>query len=162
MTGINGLDRRKGADLVDGSGVKGANTWEAIDKPRFNNVIKAGTKSATSGMIETLDRQPYLFLVLWDQTIDSDFRCRVWCVRTQYDVEFRKICEAWYAKRASGEIRSENFQLHPPVKQDYNLMKNNCGNLHFPLLFSAIRSTIGGYKLMRYNSESLESGECKW
>lgn len=119
MTGINGLDRRKGADLVDGSGVKGANTWEAIDKPRFNNVIKAGTKSATSGMIETLDRQPYLFLVLWDQTIDSDFRCRVWCVRTQYDVEFRKICEAWYGKRASGEIRSENFQLHPPVKQDH-------------------------------------------
>ena len=162
LTGINGLDRRKGADLVDGSDVKGANTWEAIDKPRFNNVIKAGTKSATSGKIESLDRQPYLFLVLWDQTIDSDFRCRVWCVRTQYDVEFRKICEAWYGKRASGEIRSENFQLHPPVKQDYNLMKNNCGNLHFPLLFSAIRSKIGGYKLIRYNSESLESGECKW
>ena len=43
LTGIKGIARKKGADLEDGSDVKAANTWEAIDTPRFNGVIKAGT-----------------------------------------------------------------------------------------------------------------------
>src|SRR5437868_1451229 len=60
LTGIPGLGRKKGADLIDGSDVKGAITWEAIDTPRFNGVIKAGTKSATAGQIESLDSMPYL------------------------------------------------------------------------------------------------------
>lgn len=81
LTGINGLDRKKGADLIDGSDVKGANTWEAIDRPRFNNVVKAGTKAATSGTMASLDSQPYLFLVLWDKNLSGDSRCRIWCVR---------------------------------------------------------------------------------
>ena len=45
LSGINGLARKKGADLADGSDVKAANTWGAIDTPRFNGVIKAGTKT---------------------------------------------------------------------------------------------------------------------
>src|SRR6266446_6392100 len=60
LTGIKGLKRKKGADLVDGSDVKGANTWEAIDTPRFNGVIKAGTQSATAGRLESLDAMPFL------------------------------------------------------------------------------------------------------
>ncbi len=160
LTGINGLDRKKGADLIDGSDVKGANTWEAIDRPRFNNVVKAGTKAATSGTMASLDSQPYLFLVLWDKNLNNDSRCRIWCVRTQFDVEFRRISNLWYEKRRTGEIKSTNFQLHQPVNQEGNLMKNKCGNLHFPLLFSAIRSEFGNYKLLDYNSESLENSAC--
>lgn len=147
---------------MDGSDVKGANTWEAIDKPRFNNVIKAGTKAVTSGTLASLDSQPYLFLVLWDNITNYESRCRVWCVRTQIDKEFRHVCKIWYEKREAGEIKSTNFQLHPPVNRNNNLMRNNCGNLHYPLLFSAVRSRIHAYKLIDYNSESLESGECKW
>src|SRR4051812_30511354 len=48
LTGISGLGRKKGADLMDGSDVKAANTWEAIDTPRFNGVLKTGRLSATS------------------------------------------------------------------------------------------------------------------
>src|SRR3990167_1959537 len=51
LTSTKGLERKKGADLDDGSDVKGANTWSAIDTPRFNGVIKAGTKATTSGSI---------------------------------------------------------------------------------------------------------------
>ena len=47
--------RKKGADLGDGSDVKGANTWKAIDTPRFNGVLKAGTKSSVSDKIDSLD-----------------------------------------------------------------------------------------------------------
>jgi len=68
LSGIKGLERKKGADLDDGSDVKGANTWKAIDTPRFNGVIKAGTKAATSDKLESLDDMPCLYLVLWDET----------------------------------------------------------------------------------------------
>ena len=61
-----GLPGKKGADLVDGSDVKAVNTWEAIDTPRFNGVLKAGTKSASAGKLLSLDVVPYLFFVLWD------------------------------------------------------------------------------------------------
>ena len=37
ITGINGLGRRKGSDLSDGSDAKSANVWEAIDFPRFTS-----------------------------------------------------------------------------------------------------------------------------
>ena len=62
LTGLRGRGRKKGTDLVDGSDVKAANTWEAIDTPRFNGVIKAGTKAETSGKLESLNKIPYLFL----------------------------------------------------------------------------------------------------
>jgi hypothetical protein len=79
LTGIKGLSRQKGADLEDGSDVKAANTWEAIDTPRFNGVIKAGTKSEVSGSVRYLDVTPYIFLVLWDQKSTGVRRCRTWC-----------------------------------------------------------------------------------
>ena len=80
LTEINGIERRKGADLADGSDVKGANTWEAIDTPRFNNVIKAGTYANHSDSMTYLDDTPFLFFVLWDIDPSARHRCRIWVV----------------------------------------------------------------------------------
>lgn len=163
LTGIKGLARKKGADLDDGSDVKGANTWEAIDTPRFNGVIKAGTKSATSGKIESLDASPYLFLVLWDHAPDTgNPRCRIWCVRPPHDPLFRAMAQAWYAKVESGEIRSTNFQLHPPRGWNSNVIRNRCGNLEYPLLFNAERSAeTGKYVTTELRPEVMIDGLCK-
>jgi len=42
LLNIRGIERKKGADLADGSDVKAANSWNAIDVPRFNGVVKDG------------------------------------------------------------------------------------------------------------------------
>lgn len=160
LTGTKGLERKKGADLDDGSDVKGANTWSAIDTPRFNGVIKAGTKSTTSGSISSLDAMPYLYFVLWDETVRETSRCRIWLVRTQFDAVFRTICSAWYKKHAAGEIASNNFQLHPPRGKDTNVIRNTCGNLLYPLYFCAERAKTGTYSLKSYAPEALISGSC--
>lgn len=161
ITGIKGVERKKGADLDDGSDVKGANTWGAIDTPRFNGCIKAGTKSDVSGKMASLDAMPYLFFVLWDyKSRTNRERCRVWLARPDRDPVFRSMCELWYKKRRRGEIRSDNFQLHPPRNVDLNVIRNTCGNLHYPLLFSAERGSTG-YELQNFNPSVLESGLCE-
>lgn len=160
LTGIKGLERRKGTDLADGSDVKGANTWEAIDTPRFNNVIKAGTQAATSGRVESLDEMPFVFLVLWDNTPTThNPRCRIWCVRPGVDILFREMCTKWYEQRESGDIRSDNFQLHPPRNINSNVIRNNCGIFEYPLLFHAERME-GRYELVLYNDDVMTSGLC--
>lgn len=159
LTGIKGLERKKGADLDDGSDVKGANTWEAIDTPRFNGVIKAGTQAAHSDSIDSLDIMPFLFFVLWDKNSIGQCRCRIWVVRTQVDAEFRGMCERWYENRVAGVIRSNNFQLHPPRGRDTDVFRNTCGNLSYPLLFSAVRGD-GGYQVVVHDPEKLRSGLC--
>ncbi len=160
LTGVKGIKRRKGADLANGSDVKAASTWEAIDTPRFNNVIKAGTKSEAAGSMDYLDETPYLFLVLWDYTPEVENpRCRIWCVRTQEDDVFRSVCAKWYQQREDGIITSNNFQLHPPRNIDSNEIRNTCGNLEYPLLFAAERID-GGYRITHYDPEVLERGEC--
>jgi hypothetical protein len=84
---------------------------------------------------------PHLFFVMWDKTPDSmKERCRIWAVQTQRDKVFRNMCLLWYKKRASGEIISTNFQLHPPRNKNSNVIRNTCGNLIYPLLFEAHRS----------------------
>jgi len=160
LTGVNGLERQKGADLADGSDVKGANTWEAIDTPRFNGVVKAGTKASTSDRIESLDSMPFLYLVLWDETVRQTARCRVWVVRPQVDPIFRGMCDSWYQKRVSGEISSSNFQLHPPRGRDTNVIRNTCGNLSYPLLFCAERAANEKYRLLSYEPSTLTTGLC--
>ena len=94
LTGISGLARKKGADLADGSDVKGANVWSAIDTPRFNNSIPAGRISPTSRKsldVSALDNMPYIFFVMWDNHSRTHHpRCRVWCVRAQKDKVFRR------------------------------------------------------------------------
>lgn len=159
LTGIKGLERKKGADLDDGSDVKGANTWEAIDTPRFNGVIKAGTQAAHSDSIDSLDIMPFLFFVLWDKNSIGHCRCRIWVVRTQVDAEFRGMCERWYRDRIAGVIRSNNFQLHPPRGKDTDVFRNTYGNLSYPLLFCAVRGDQG-YQVVSHDPEKLRSGLC--
>ncbi|MGP4947694.1 MULTISPECIES: MamI family restriction endonuclease [Bacillus] len=160
LTGINGLGRKKGSDLLDGSDVKAANTWGAIDTPRFNGVIKSGTKSTLSGKMEFLDTMPYLFFVLWDNEPQTNKeRTRVWVVQPPKDTTFRGICEEWYKLRSNGEIRSDNFQLHPPRNKNSNEFRNTCGNLNYPLLFCALWNGEE-YELSEYNESVLETGNC--
>lgn len=160
LTGINGLGRQKGPDLLDGSDVKAANAWDAIDIPRFNGCIKSGTQSSVSDSMASLDAMPYLFFVLWDnEPLYHQERVRVWVVRTQYDPLFRSICREWYRLRQQGIIKSPNFQLHPPINLDSDLFTNNCGNLEYPLLFAAHWNN-GSYEQVYYNPDVLSSGYC--
>ena len=161
LCGVKGLKRQKGPDLEDGSDVKGANTWNAIDTPRFNGVIKAGTKATVSGTLGSLDNMPHLYLVLWDRTFRNTARCRIWVVRPESDEVFRSMCKNWYAKRDIGEIKSSNFQLHPPRGKDGNLIRNQCGNLVYPLYFCAERTPNATYKLLRFAPETRLSGLCR-
>ena len=74
LSGLSGRNRMKGSDLSDGSDVKAANTWSAIDTPRFNGAIPAGRTSATSKKppdIGALADIPYIFFVLWDEKRDK-------------------------------------------------------------------------------------------
>lgn len=159
LTGLSGLARKKGADLADGSDVKAANTWEAIDTPRFNGVIKSGTKASSSDSLSSLDGMPHLFLVMWDQTGEKKARCRIWCVRPKHDPKFRKMCGDWYSARKKGKISSTNFQLHPPRGMDANIIRNTYGNLHYPLLFCAIRNSAK-YELAAFSPNVMRSGLC--
>ena len=161
LCGVKGLDRKKGPDLKDGSDVKAAITWEAIDTPRFNGVIKAGTQAKTSGQLASLDQMPRLFLVLWDEARLATARCRIWVVRPPDDQAFRAICAEWYTKRSSGEIKSNNFQLHPPRGKNTNEIRNTCGNLMYPLYFHAERAANSQYALKHYDPKVLTKGECK-
>ena len=164
LTGIDGLERKKGADLSDGSDVKAANTWEAIDTPRFNGVLKAGRKVNDINSISSLDDMPNLYLVLWDTTLRKTARCRIWVVNCRKDKVFRKMCIDWYAKRESGEIVSSNFQLHPPRGKDSDVIRNTCGNLVYPLYFHAERKLSGSnnkYVQVEYNSSAPNLGRCK-
>lgn len=160
LTGLKGKGREKGPDFTDGSDVKAANTWEAIDTPRFNGVIKAGTKAATAGKLESLDAVPYLFFVLWDRSsVTERPRCRVWCVRPQRDKLFRAMCKAWYSQADSGDIVSRNFQLHPPRGKDSNEITNTCGRLVYPLLLCA-EFIDDCFVSVHYDPAAMINGEC--
>jgi hypothetical protein len=162
LTGLRGLQRKKGADLVDGSDVKGANCWEAINTPRFNGVVPAGRISRTSQKqlsVKALNNTPYIFFVLWDDTPGGVKRCRVWCVRAAKDVVFRHVCGEWYRRRRLGEM-SNNFQLHPPRNLDSNEIRNSCGNLIVPLLFCAEQKN-DSFKSVHYEPQVLKRGVCK-
>lgn len=162
LTGINGRKREKGSDLVDGSDVKAACCWGAIDTPRFNGAIPAGRLSETSRKAEdvtALDGMPFLFFVLWDDNTDGHPRCRVWCVRPQRDEVFRAMCSKWYEQRATGQIRSTNFQLHPPRYRDDSIFRNKCGSLSYPLLFAAVR-TERGFQETHFDPGVMQTGKC--
>jgi hypothetical protein len=162
LTGLTGRGRQKGSDLADGSDVKGANTWCAIDTPRFNGCAPSGRTSRTSRRandISAFDDIPYLFFVLWDERMPQGIpRCRIWVVNTRTDVLFREVVSRWYAKRDRGEIRSTNFQLHPPRNRDTNVIRNSCGNLSYPLFFEA-ELYDGQYSVITYNESLLYSAQ---
>lgn len=148
---------------MDGSDVKAANTWNAIDTPRFNGVIKAGTKSKTAGSIASLDSMPHLFFVLWDHsTTTKSARCRIWAVRTKEDQVFRSMCEAWYADATAGKIKSNNFQLQPPRGVDVDIFTTSYGYLKYPKLFHAERAEgAEKYSLITYDPDVLSNGQCE-
>lgn len=157
---VKGYAQKKGPDLADGSDVKAANTWGAIDTPRFNGAIKAGTKSESAGKLKSLDGMPYLFFVLWDnEPTHNRERCRVWVVRPQHDREFRAICRKWYKQRKAGKITSNNFQLHPPRGKNLNVIRNECGNLNYPLLLSA-EWIKDKYAITHYEPQVLQDSSC--
>ena len=161
LTGISGLKRQKGQDLVDGSDVKAANTWEAIDRPRFNGVLKAGTKSLHSGKMAFLDGVPFIFFALWDYDSVSRCRFRLWVVRPQADPLFRSMANSWYDAILSGIVisRPPNFQLHPPAGKDSNIIRNRMGNFHYPLLFNSVIES-GHYSSVHIDEQALVSGLC--
>lgn len=160
LTGVNGLARKKGPDFLDGSDVKAANTWGAIDTPRFNGCIKAGTKSSVSDSMASLDQMPHLYFVLWDNEPESGLeRTRIWAVNTQSDPVFRAICEEWYRLRREGKIKSNNFQLHPPRNMNSNVFRNQCGNLKYPLVLDA-RWNGKTYKIIHFEEKSIMNGRC--
>ena len=159
LTGIKGIARKKGADFADGSDVKGANLWLAIDTPRFNGCLKSGRKGE-KGSIVCLDCIPFLFFVLWDYAPQiKNERCRVWVVRTQKDRLFRTMCETWYKQRDEGTIISNNFQLHPPRNLDSDVFTNTCGNLKYPLML-CVEWTTSEYKVLAYHPDVMRSGAC--
>jgi hypothetical protein len=164
LTGIKGLQRKKGQDLVDGSDVKGANLWNAIDTPRFNGCIPAGRKSKTSRKpadVSALNACPFLFFVLWDEMGSRKLpRCRIWVVRSNCDSVFRSVCAKWYAQALKSEIKSHNFQLHPPRNRDDDIVKNKCGNMKLPLYFTAVRRN-NRFVATQYHPEVLKVGECE-
>ena len=165
LTGIPGRARKKGSDLIDGSDVKAANVWDAIDTPRFNGCAPAGRTSSTSSKpsnVSALNGIPYLFFALWDtEPIKRLPRCRVWVVSPPHDVLFRQMVSTWYQQRHTGHITSTNFQLHPPRDKNSNQIRNKCGNLSYPLLFSAERPGSSGYQVVVHNPSVLVSGSCK-
>lgn len=160
LTGIRGMARHKGQDLADGSDVKSANAWYSIDKVRFNGVIKAGTQSHLAGSMDYLDQMPFLFFVMWDYNPRNDReRARVWVVRPQHDALFRAMARNWYNQLATGTIRSNNFQLHPPVNENSDVFTNRCGNLEYPLLLAA-EWNGQEYVSVYYEPDVLNSGRC--
>ena len=163
LTGVKGRTRRKGSDLKDGSDVKAACVWSAIDTPRFNGCAPAGRVSDTAKKpndVSALDDMPYMFFVLWDTRESQVPRCRVWCVRPPSDKEFRRMVAMWYFKRSTGEIKSTNLQLHPPRNRDDSVIRNSCGNLEYPLLFQA-ELHAGTYQVVHFDSDVLEDGACR-
>ena len=66
------------------------------------------------------------------------------------------MCEKWY----NLEVRSNNFQLHPPRGKDTNLITNTCGNLLYPLMLCAERGE-NGYSVKHYDLAVLKEGACK-
>jgi hypothetical protein len=164
LTGIPGLFRQKGNDLSDGSDVKAANAWDAIDKPRFNGVLKAGRIGTDHISISSLNDMPYIFFVLWDwiNGVQGMERCRVWYVNTHQDKVFRKVAQNWYDLRNIGKIKSVNFQLHPPIHKDNNIVTNECGNLEMPLIFNAVwENNKKTYSILTYAWNINEQKYCK-
>lgn len=163
LAGLSGRNRKKGTDLADGSDVKGANTWAAIDTPRFNGAIPAGRTSAKASKpadVRALDGTPFIFFVLWDEMGGEHLpRCRIWVVQAQRDEAFRAVCAEWYAARERGEITSTNFQLHPPRNLDADVITNTYGHLRYPLFFAAVRQD-GAYRTTHFDPDVLVSGRC--
>jgi hypothetical protein len=69
ITEISGRNRKKGTDLDDGSDVKAANLWEAIDTPRFNGGANEQVFSEASRCYSARRHPLHLFRPLGSRAI---------------------------------------------------------------------------------------------
>lgn len=141
VTGVPGQGfRGKGDDLVDGSEVKSAANISGVDRPRWNHnlgkvsedKVRRQKNEKTTGD-QYLD-SPYLFYVLVDRAAPHQhsgvqpMRIRAWCVNVQEDKDWRDLVNKFLESRSGNKY---NFQLHPPVGHDDDLVVNTLGNLDF-------------------------------
>ncbi|MFC8021772.1 MamI family restriction endonuclease [[Kitasatospora] papulosa] len=133
--------RGKGDDLTDGSEVKSAANISGVDRPRWNHNLGSLADDAVqieNGREERWKKylsSPYLFYVLVDRPFtasgksgDVPIRIRAWCVDGQEDESWRSLIIKFVESRNG---RTYNFQLHPPVGHDDDLVVNTLGNLDF-------------------------------
>ncbi|WP_159083139.1 MamI family restriction endonuclease [Streptomyces sp. P3] len=133
--------RGKGDDLTDGSEVKSAANISGVDRPRWNHNLGSLVDDAVqieNGREERWRKylnSPYLFYVLVDRPFTAGgksggvpIRIRAWCIDAQEDESWRSLILKFVESRSG---RTYNFQLHPPVGHDDDLVVNTLGNLDF-------------------------------
>ena len=158
LMNVKGLYQKKGPDLSDGSDVKGACVWHAIDTPRFNGVVPAGRILTDYKSSQNIYNK--IYFVMWDYNLKKKERCRVWGVNIEIDNVFRNMVDKWYKQREDRIIKSSNFQLHPPRNKDENILRNKCGNLEYPLLFEAFIENES-YKIKHKDLNLIKTSKCK-
>ncbi|WP_136588239.1 MamI family restriction endonuclease [Microbacterium hydrothermale] len=138
--------RGKGDDLADGSEVKSAANISGVDRPRWNHNLgslddderRRGRNLQTAG--DEYLGVPLMFYLLVDRphgvADPAPIRIRAWCIDAQQDRDWRSLFETFLASRSG---RTYNFQLHPPVGYDDDVVVNTLGNLDFAdvLIFDA-------------------------
>lgn len=111
--------RGKGADLCDGSEVKGANFLDSLDKfgataPRWN--FTAVTKDIMQKFLE----YTAIYLLSIDYSPENNFRIRIWKVNIKEHTILRERYIEWMDKLGNLKFKDTakkpgvNFQLFPP------------------------------------------------
>ncbi|GGR21629.1 MamI family restriction endonuclease [Agromyces mediolanus] len=138
--------RGKGDDLADGSEVKSAANISGVDRPRWNHNLGSldDDEHRRSRGLPTAGEEylgvPYMFYLLVDRphgvSDPAPIRIRAWCIDAQEDGDWRDLFETFLTSRRG---RTYNFQLHPPVGYDDDVVVNTLGNLDFSnvLVFDA-------------------------
>lgn len=139
ITGIPGYGLRgKGLDLGDGSEIKSASCIGGIDIPRWNLNFSGRNDSEIRQKMSDLLKVPMIYLVLFDENKFEKLRIRVWAIDPDKDEAFQKVLNNW---RESNR-KSNNFQLHPPVRKDSDITTNLSGNLELPLIYLAEENEV--------------------
>src|SRR5699024_2887647 len=132
--------RGKGDDLIDGSEVKSAANISGVDRPRWNHNLGtlAHDASRRKKDLPTAWEQylacPTIVYILVDRvatpqpSTPRDIRIRTWCVDAQNDTAWRDLLQVYVENREGNRY---NYQLHPPVGYDDDVVVNTLGNLDF-------------------------------
>jgi hypothetical protein len=72
-------------------------------------------------------------------------------VNPSIDQAYQTVLRRW----AHSTHKSTNFQLHPPVRRNGNLVTNECGNLELPLMFQADEEKDGSVLVKLYEQNDL-------
>lgn len=147
--------RGKGDDLADGSEVKSAANISGVDRPRWNHhmgtVADDNSRRAKGHALRSDEYLscPYVFYLLVDRSpndkqLPQAIRVRGWLIDAKRDQAWRSLFQKYQAEKTGA---SYNFQLHPPVGHDDDIVVNTLGNLDFSgaLVFDArVRRTSDG------------------